>query len=55
MVRLKKSTFFSFSKPSIGTWAVGTPGYMPDKQAKEHLKLSSDVYVLGMIDITILT
>lgn len=43
------------SKASSGTWAIGTPGYMPDEQAKGHPKLSSDVYAVGMIGIQALT
>lgn len=43
------------SKLFSGTWTIGTPEYMPDEQAKGHPKLSSNVYVLGMIVIQLMT
>ncbi|MEH2256118.1 serine/threonine-protein kinase [Nostoc sp.] len=37
------------------TIAVGTPGYMPNEQAKGKPKLCSDIYAVGMICIQALT
>ena len=42
-------------QPSSYTMVIGTPGYMPDEQAKGHPKLASDIYAVGMIAIQSLT
>ncbi|BAY76156.1 serine/threonine protein kinase [Nostoc linckia NIES-25] len=39
----------------MSTIAIGTPGYMPDEQARRKPELSSDVYAIGIIAIQALT
>ncbi|MBD2101790.1 serine/threonine protein kinase [Leptolyngbya sp. FACHB-261] len=53
--QLLNSSLNNSEQISVGTIAIGTPGYMPVEQAQGMPRPNSDLYALGMIAIQALT